>query len=344
MTPRVLSCFKEIIRRIRRLPVDYRTLNILSTYAKKEFKVPLKKRNFKFVPMNLKLYDRAVQIMDNILERRDPDVIHNILDFSYKEVEPAPTWVRLFQKQKFLLFKQYWPQVHLIDEIAPGSKLQKAYWQKLKEETGPEFSLMNFFGIDEKNVEGELEPIKKDKGSTNSLISELADRYFALHTFLFHNQAKITHLKIQAMEVFYPPNVFGLPLHTQRRNEIFLDKINYSKRVSLEYRAIEKETLRYLIDFAIHTPGEKEAIEPYRINRNYHRYMQRKLKGDYKKSLRKPKKQLILNDNNIRKIYRAYVSKQFYYDKDSQKYKLSWMQNFYENDKRIAPDITLPCN
>lgn len=292
--------------------------------------------------MNLKLYDKAVQIMDNILERRDPDVIHKILDFSYKEIEPAPTWVQIFQKQKFLLFKQCWPQIHLIDEIAPGSKQQKAYWQKLKEQMGLEFSLLNFFDIDKENIEGQLEPIEKEKGSTYSLIEEIADEHFKFHSFLFHNQAKITHLKIQAMEVFYPPNTFGLPLHIQRRNEIFLDKINYSKRLGLEYRAIEEETLKYLIDFAIHTPREDVATEPYGINRNYHRYMQRKLKGDNKKSLKKPKKQLILNDNNIRKIYRAYISKQFYYDNDSQKYKLSWMQNFYENDKRIAPDITLP--
>lgn len=71
-----------------------------------------------------------------------------------------------------------------------------------------------------------------------------------------------------------------------------------------------------------------------------HNYESVNLNPLHKKHLRS--KQLIPNDNNIRKYMREYVRKQFYYDSNLKTYKMSWMQNFYENEKRIIPDVEIP--
>lgn len=337
--------YKQICRHIHRIPLDNKTIGYLKTYSKSKFATPLKKGQFQHSPIDKRLYDRSMKVLNDILVNEDYKSIDTLLDFVYKDMQPQSPWISQFMKYKYTAFRPYWPQVHLLDELAHGSKHSKLYKEYLENEKDTDLCLQEYFGISSVSTKLKLKPLRWQGDNEPSQITDILLEFKKLHTFLFKNQDKLTHLKIQPIEVAYPTNRFALPLHVTQRDRLLKEKINYAKSLCEEFKPIRKESLDHLIRFAIHKPGDDKPEEAYQINEMFFRYMRRKhsiesttLSPLTRKYLRS--KKLIPNDNNIRKYIREYVRRQFYCD--SSDYKMSWMQNFYENEKRIVPEIELP--
>lgn len=339
--------YKQVYRRIYRLPVDPRTLNLLHTYTRAQFEVPLNKIQYQHNPINKKLYDKGIKILDNILIEDDYDSLEEVLDFVYKETQPQSQWILDFMKYKYLAFKPHWPQVHLFRELTKSPKHLALYEESLKNDKNEDLSLIEYFDIVPNANDIDLRPLKSMTKDTPSPITIITQEFKKLHSFLIRNQERLTHLKIQPMEVAYPTNRFALPIHVTKRDLMLKEKINYSKRLCEEFIPMKESSLENLIKFAIHKPGKNDVDPSYEINKNFYRYMIRKHKIERmelnplkKKYVRT--KNLIPNDNNIRKYMREYVRKQFSYDSKLGSYKMSWMQNFYENENRIVPNVELP--
>jgi len=339
--------YKQICRRIHRLPLDCKTIERFQLYCKSKFVTPLKKGQYQHSSIDKRSYDKGIKILDDVLVSENYESLNVILDFIYKETSPQPSWISGFMKYKYTAFKPYWPQVHLLNELTTTPKQSKLYEESLQRDKDADLSLSDYFGIKPDSVDIGLRPLKSTTGDKTSPVSTIMLEFKKLHSFLYKNQEKLTHLKMQSLEVTYPTNRFALPIHVTQRDNLLRLKINYAKNLTTEFRPICEDSLNHLIKFAVLKPGNTGGNGAYKINGIFYKYMIRlhnyenvNLNPLHRKHLRS--KQLIPNDNNIRKYMREYVRKQFYYDSNLKTYKMSWMQNFYENEKRIIPDIEIP--
>ena len=338
--------YKQICRRIHRLPLDRKTLKYLHLYCKGKFATPLKKAQYQHSPIDKNLHERGISILDEVLVNENYESLDIVLDFIYKDTRLQPSWITDFMKFKYSAFKPYWPQVHLFNELTHNPEHSKIYKENLEKEKDADLSLLDYFGISPEPIDLDLKPLRSPVGDKPSPVVVILLEIKKLHLFLFKNQEKLTHLKIQPLEITYPTNRFALPIHVTQRDRLLKEKINYAKKLTQEFRPICEESLNHLIKFAIYKPGNKEPSNTYKINEKFYRYMIRKHKMEStrlsplsRRHLRS--KKLIPDDNNIRKYMREYVRRQFYYDSNLNTHKMSWMQNFYENEKRVVPDIEI---
>lgn len=338
--------YKQICRRIHRLPLDHKTIERFQLYCKSKFLTQLKKGQYQHSCIDRSSYDKGIKVLDDVLVNENYDSLNTILDFVYKETLPQPQWISDFMKYKYTAFRSCWPQIHLFNELATTPKQSKLYEEALEKDKDVDLSLVSYFGIKPESIDFDLKPLKFTIHDMTSPVSEILVEFKKLHSFVFRNQEKLTHLKIQPLEVTYPANRFGLPIHVTQRDKLLKQKLNYAKSICQEFKPLCVDSLNHLVEFAKFKPGNIKGNDAYKINENFFKYMIRKhnyerdnLNPLYKKHLRN--KKLIPNDNNIRKYMREYVRKQFYYDYELKTYKMCWMQNFYENEKRIVPDIKI---
>ncbi|CUM48665.1 uncharacterized protein AC631_00308 [Debaryomyces fabryi] len=338
--------YKQICRRIHRLPLDHKTIECLRLHCKSKFVTQLKKGQYQHTSIDKSSFDKGIKVLDDVLVNENYDSLNTILDFIYKEALPQPQWVSDFMKYKYTAFRPCWPQVHLFNELTTTPKQSKLYEEALEKDKDMDLSLVSYFGIKPASIDTDLKPLKLAIDKT-SPVSKILLEFKKLHSFVFRNQEKLTHLKVQPLEVIYPANRFGLPIHVTQRDKLLKQKVNYAKSLCQEFKPIYENSLNHLVEFAIYKPGSTKGNDAYKINENFFKYMIRKhnyerdnLNPLYKHHLRN--KKLIPNDNNIRKYMREYVRKQFYYDSKLKTYKMCWMQNFYENEKRIVPGIEIP--
>lgn len=323
-TPRALIQYKELCKRINRLPLNKPLLNHIVNQTRCTYLSKAK-------------YSKLLRLYDDILKHEKHELLPDLLDKYFKS---QSEWLKKFDTIPFDKLKLSWPQVHLISEL---TKDNKQYEARLKDEIS-EVSLLKHFNL--RGIELSLYPIKKPTSSSSN-VTDLLKEVTSMYKFLQTNQSRLLNrVKIQPMEVLYPSSRFALPIHPLKRDKLLQEKISTTKLIFRKFKPIEKDNLAMLIDFAIHKlriHEESPTTDPHplEINKNYFEFMISKRKGEslnpVVRKLTRSKK-LIPNDNNIRKIVREYVLKQFYYDDELKKYQMSWMQNFYVNKDSMIDD------
>lgn len=272
-----MSSFKNIITKIRRLPVDVRTLEKLKGHIKKEFKKS---------GTGTRKIRRVNRVVDDIIEKENWSNIADVLDYVYKTIEGKEVYAEHFRMVEEVNKMNYddarwFPQTHIIKELKIDDKFQQAFDEDL---AMPRHKL----DVDENIGSIELLPLKV-KSSKTQFLPQLTKFYD------FLSKSSVTHLKLPPMDVVYPPNRFGKPMHIVGRDKILNDRLKYIKTL-LQYQPILEQSLLELnkvLDYQIP------------INEYFFKYMMRKdrIIG---------KKKLIPTDKNIVKIYRQYLMKQFF--------------------------------
>jgi len=311
----VKSQYKQLVRRVRRLPVDSCTLRGA---------VGVVKTNFALENGSRGRYNRTIRLLDEILVEWKFTKVPEVLDICYTKWNEK--WAVEFLRLSFQSLKPYWPQYHLIHAIDDSAALKK-YNRMLEKEKNDDFSVSKHFGFDPDTVESI--PLVRAYASAQKSKLFLVSKLTEYHKLL-NNNPHICPDKLPMLEVAYPTNRFASPVHPKIRDNLLRSKVVFFKTLLQKYKPIEKLDLVHLYKVAIHKPSLPSDLD---INPGFFRYMNR-IKPQYNPVLKKIRpKHLIPTDNNIRKIYRSYVMSLFYIE-DGQ-FKPSWMDNFYENENPI---------
>lgn len=326
MEPR--ASYRALWRRVCRLPLDRRTLGNLQFRLRREYgsgKQPHRKRFLSYSAL-----------LDRFLVHEDFSVLEAILDYTYKPLDKR--WA-VFCGLGHLSLAEHWPTVHLISEIDSKGASEQSYQQAIRRQKPESFSIMQHLGLSLSKEEetrflalSRLPSASQDlKTNMNQLMADVAQFYNFLHV----NQAKVTHIKVPPFELVLETNRFGLPLSVVLRNSRLKLKVNQVKDFLRQYRPMEKEDLAHVIRLAIHRPLQNPQPE-LALNPAYFRFMARKHLREEKSLapyIRKynRNKKFVPSDNNLRKLLRGYVKKQFYVDPKTG-YTMSWMQDFYETE------------
>ncbi|CCE79952.1 Piso0_003045 [Millerozyma farinosa CBS 7064] len=343
MRREVVDFYRRIYRHIVRLPVDVTTLEQIKTISRNEFRTPLKKAEFRYSSIDDRKYNEHFTLLRKILVNEEYDTLNDVYNLVYKREKIS--WMEELRRTRYIAFRPFWPVVHLFLQLQISDKHKKKYQNLLEKDKDKDFSLMSFFNIAPDEVQCDIDRLGGSDGSSVNEAESLVKQIRKFHDFLKKNQEKLTHLKIHPFELELPSNSFGLPLHASRRDRLLKEKINYCKQLCENFIPIDQKGLAHLIKVAIHKPGAQSTdVGPYSINKNFFKYMERKRRKEQDMYLNprviaNRSKKVIPSDNDIRKGIREYVRHQFYYD--SGNYFMSKMQNFYENEREIAPYISL---
>ncbi|WEJ97398.1 hypothetical protein PSN45_004949 [Yamadazyma tenuis] len=245
-----------------------------------------------------------------------------LFDYIFKDVMGSESYpeqygaLKKFESYNYDQVRDIYPQVHLFKRLDVPEKYHQEFDKELKQEKD-DFSLVNYFKFDantipdiplisrnQLNDEHEKEEMKKVLNHVKQMYNFIASK------------ENITHLKLRPMEVTYPSNKYGLPLHIIQRDKLLKDKLIYVKSVVNRYKPIPASILDQLGQI---TNGD--------INPHFFTYMIQKRRKVIVKI--KGNKKFIPDSKNIVKIYREYLSKQFYYDPNTGKYETSSVM-FYQ--------------
>lgn len=321
----VVSYYRQLFRRVNRLPLDTYSINRLRLKIRHHFNdtkiVPTKH------PLDRKKYNHAIQVMDSILIENKLLSFDKLLDLVYKFDEPSPSWITAFHHTKYNSFKYVWPQIHLIDEFADPVH-QRAYHVELKrQEPLVEFLIMKEMRLKDDKEYDPLLPMRHEKRNYN-LVDTIFEQLHDFYKFLNQFSSKLVKdVKLQRFEIFYKPNAYGYPISVEEREKTMKKKINYVKGLVKSYVPLSPNSLQHIVMF-IHN----ELLE---VNSNYFRYMVRKLEREAKnqsvsyyerKYVRD--KQLIPDARLIRFYYREYAIRQFCRDEKGA-YTLSPITSIY---------------
>lgn len=311
----ILYKYKEICKKIRRLPIDSYTMQKLICHCKKEFRTGSKFQG----RFHKKTYDKYNSLLDDILHYENWKSLPKVLDFIYKDVEAKRVYVetdslfKQFKNMNYNELRQRYPSIHLIHELNIPQTYKDTFNRALAKE-GDDFMVCDHFKLNPGKLPVVFdvmeEPITKIK--QDHLIQELTKFY----SFIKKNQSRLTHLKLSPMEVLYPPNKFGQPLHIIQRDKILNQHLKYMKSLVQTFRPILKSSL-----IKINNLANSNSINP-----NFFKHLIHKRKLFPHVVLRGNKK-FIPDEKNLKKIYKLYLIKQFYIE-DSQ-YHLNPLNNFY---------------
>lgn len=324
---KVVQSYRDLYRKIGRLPLDTRSLNLLKQNVLSEFRTG--KAVHKHAGVDSKRVQAFLSLLDDILLYRKYKRMADLLDYIYKSSRPTPNWITKFCSHKYSTWKDTWPQVHLLYEF--GTEKSKALYreQLASLETVSEFLLLKALNLVLPKNEPVLTPLSSlhvDLDDKASLLS----RVQKLHAFVHQNAVVLLELKIHPLEVHYEPTRLGLPLSVASRENKLKEKINYIKGFLQSFRPLEEEDLKYLV---LVTSTKATSAETS-INNNFFRFMLRLIRNPPTEVSPFEKKyvwekQLIPNERNIRFYYKQYVMKQFYVD-EAGSYRMNPAKNFYE--------------
>lgn len=321
---KALRAYKELISKIRLLPLDKITLEAVKAQTKQQFYS--ERRPFRSGVDSHRIL-KIKETINLILNDADLEKLTEVWDSVYKQ--DSPPWIQKFKNLSYTKFRDIWPQVHLVKEVAPNLKALKEYDTKITEEQHGHFSLMEFMDMSEPHWTFKM-LVKNTEKVPDSDIDHVIKCLTKFHKFVSDNDSRITHLKIQPLEVIYPTNRYARPLHVSERERLLKKKVNYMKQLCNLHKPLRKGDLEHLINVATSVPNSGH----HEINPAYFRFMERRRASQVihmNPSVRHflQTKKLVPNDNNIRKYLRQYVMKQYYIENGS--YQMSWMQNFYEH-------------
>lgn len=314
--------YKQLLKRIYRLPVEKVTLTKLVQYTKTKFT--------EGDGPNSSLYKSSIDLLDDILVKWKLVRLTEVLDKVYSGWKLK--LVLDFDKVHYLQLKPYWPYAHLINEFGTQEDVVR-YHDLLSKEKIEDFSTVEHFGFNKPEVSIDL--IKTYEGS-DVQYKDMVEELKKIYKVYYDHQGKLMGKKVPPFEAIYPTNRTAGPVHPTVRDQILHDQISLTKNLVRLYKPVEEADLDYLRKFAIHKPSEPGELD---INPNFFKYMMN-TKHNASTAVQKARtKHLVPSDNNIRKIYREYVRTRFYRDKNGD-YKMSWLKDFWQNeqDRQIVKD------
>lgn len=322
----MLRYYKQLYRRINRLPLDLYSLEYLRLKTRRWFQ-DAKCVSSKVV-IDKKKYDHAIKTMDQILMKNQYTSFGLVLDLVYKFDESRPLWVSDFLHTKYSAFRRVWPQNDLIKEFADSSSIAE-YERELKKCLPiEEFLIMEELKIRDDSTFEPLVPIRHASGDTslNKLLMNHAKSFYMFLTPRF--TVILQGNKLRPFEIHYDPSPFGLPQSVVARDKVLKEKINYIKSLLKTYVPIEEKNLGKLILFI--------QDENKTVNSNFFRFMTRKMQKDNRQHSVSPlerkrvwDKQLIPDMRSIRQYYREYTIAQFMRKADGA-LEMSPFKNYYD--------------
>lgn len=333
--------YKEICRRIHKLPFDKKSMFHLQQKAKHEFILKPTKQ-YLYSSIDAKKFKTYIDLLDDFLIEENYDSLELICDYTYKSPAPQTKWINDFLNANYMSFKKSWPQVHLINEFAKG-KVKEIYNHALNIQKPYDFSLVETLNL-ANELKGKenlfIKPINENKlelnNNTEDELKNVLKNLNKLQEFLQSNQGLLTKNKIRDFEIVYIPNKHGLPLGSIQTHKIYKKHITYFKKLVQQFRPINYELLNHLINFASSDGPE--------INDNFFRYMTTKYQNESKTLSPKVrtylrKKHYVPNDKSIRDFFKEYSKKQFYIDEENQ-YQMSWLKYFINPHIKSGYDLT----
>lgn len=315
--------YKSITRRICRLPLDIKSLNLLQLSVRDAFRTHKPAPTYSIV--NRKDYDRLSNIIDDILKKNKYRELPTLLDFIYKDRSQLERWKAEFVTIRYNRWKSTWPQIHLIREFGK-SKHISAYDRELRQMDGSDFfSILKELNLLVPEDLPPISPICCD--SSEPRLDGIFKEIEKFHQFLKKNSNLIMTVKLLPLEVTYEPSRVGLPLSVAAREKKLRSKITYMKQLCREFRPLPQEVLDHLILVATDQLGPELTINPnfYRYSKRIHEKLPKPSPLERKYLLQK---QLIPDSRNIRFHYRSYVTRQFSISNGN--YTMSPMKNFYD--------------
>ncbi|CAH2355338.1 putative genetic interactor of prohibitin 5, mitochondrial [[Candida] railenensis] len=333
-----ISQYRNLLRRIRKLPFDAKTIR----HARAKLKALADQSSRRYQSKSTKQYIAA---FDSLLVDEKYDHIPRILDIIYKKLEPSPIWVKNYNKMKFGDIISRIPQHHLMEELTSDEKTLKEYHETLAkkyktEVPWPESSLRE---IDEVGTQI-FTPITKfstlPSKDKSALFDSTMQKFIENYDFVYRNQLQLTHLKLQPLEILYPITQYGQPLPLNRIKKLQREYLAKTTNIIFEtIPPIKKEYIFNLYDFVA---SENSEVNPF-----FFTALQRKrdkTKGTQSPLRKKYESQrnTLPSQNSIKKIVREYILGQYYWDSNSEKYKLSPMREFYETNHAKIEGIEYP--
>lgn len=324
---KVLQAYRDLYRRIGRLPLDTKSLSTLKKNVRKEFCNG--KKVHRHAGLDSKRFQSFIGLLDDILIYRKYKRLADILDIIYKPKELLPDWAKEFCSSKYSTWKGLWPQVHLIHEF--GSEKSKRLYDEQLQELAPNdsFLLVKELGLVVPEKELLLIPLPLSSPGLDTRVHVLK-MVLKFHNFIDQNADKLLDLKVLPLEVYYEPNRMGLPLSVAARENKLKQKINYVKSLIRQFRPFVEKDLKHLSRFASLELSDCEIA----FNKNFEKFMRRQNRHDSKKVSPFVKnyvwqKKLIPDERNIRFHYKKYLMKQFYVD-EAGTYQTNPAKNFYD--------------
>ncbi|KAI3404122.1 hypothetical protein KGF56_003022 [Candida oxycetoniae] len=291
--------YKQLHRQLRRLPLPR---GIISDGAK------ALKRDF--VKERVDKYERLFKV---ILEDEKYHQIPMLLNAIYQR--DTPCWYLQFQKMPYIRLKKQWPTLHLIDEITNDKRPLETYHRQLQKQTP--FLVSEHIDTKEGCKSWPVLPLmrkysgqQQEEGGDN--IGEMINQVHRRYKFiLLQNVFGITK---HTFEMVYTPTKMGLPVNQPTIDGQLRRKISTVKRALMEVQPILANELEKLT-FASKT----------KFNQNFYRWLKHKRRDqtvpqEIKKNIIKER---IVSDAQFNEIVQEYIRNQYYYDKDTQQYKMN---------------------
>lgn len=324
--------YKTIIKQITRLPLDRLTLNRLVNNTKNNF-IKSKTRFFK-----KKAYQEKLKLFNEVLEYEQYLKIHQILDLVYHP-RGTPDWMKKAENLKYNEMDFFFPEIHLNDEIRVDLDQSKKYHEEIKQSLNEEISMVDQMDGDKERIEdfGLENPgfpmlIGYETEETQRIVSKM----FEFHNFLKKNNSLLSKNTIKHLPVIHSMTLFGHPNPASTRIKKKKKQMFYLKQLMQKFRPILKSDLEHLIAVS---QSQNEVEGPLKINDFFFKYMIRKKRKEDGQKFPLMKK--LINERttiptkfNIRKIYRLYYLKTFFYDENDSP-QMCWIENYYSNKKSI---------
>lgn len=278
--------YEELLQRVGKLPLDVRSLERLQNKLAAQLAA---RRHIEHFGKISTLVTDAEKGAKRFAE---------LLDYIYKL--PA-AWTRQFVATSHHQLKPHWDAVHLIHEFGTRESIRK-YNAELEKLEFPEFSLLKELGL-ELDLPP-IEPLSLDPSAPipiGDLVAQVKKHWH------FLKDSGVCDTKVPPFEIIYEPSRFGLPQSEALREKRLRQHITFMKSLVNKYQPLSKEDMFFLM---------LVAREDAPLNPSYFSQERAELSPMEQKTRHK---QLLLNERNIRMLYRFYVFKQFYTDGDLHK-------------------------
>lgn len=307
----IKSTYKDVCRRVRRLPLDLKAMLQLKKHVKNRFASPLKYKPVqRDSEIEVKSYKKFKALTDEIIKYEDWGLLNVLFDYVYKDIIALTVLREQYDAFKAFGYMNYndlrdiYPTVHLFKHLPILKEYLQKYDQQLSD-TKDEFSVAKFFNI--KGTESKFKIRIRSDNVTN--VSSVLGQVQLLYNFLLKHK-ELTNLSLQPFEVAYLSDKFGRPMNIVGRDKLLQEKLTLVKSIIHSRRPITRETVD---NVGLLYNGKLD------INPNFFKHMGKKHLSKHK--LRKGNKKFIPTEKNIIKVYKEYFATQCYYDVDSKSYK-----------------------
>ncbi|CAN3476273.1 hypothetical protein DICA0_D13674 [Diutina catenulata] len=321
------TAYKELCRRLQRLPLDLTSLRRLQSVVKTRVRTARRPED---VPRLLRTVARQC---DSLVEHERWSEFPQLLDVVWKQQQP---WVHQFHHTSYVQLKPWWPQVHIVDEFGTDEGKQRYYDELAKHEVG------DLAFLTRKPVPSDLPVFTmiRQYSPEQSPYKKMVEECQRLFKFCERHSGQLGIKRKLMLEAVYVTDQYGLPLNPLHRNKTLSLRVKEMRQLTRERVPVAKSDLEVLKRVALYK--QEEFSPDLSINPNFFKYMARKKAHEAQHLSPKVSKVLRTkwwapSEHNIRKWYRGYVRSQFYVE-DGQ-YVMSDFTNFFENENSVEAKV-----